>query len=103
MKHLVFISALLLLYSCASNAPVKTETATTRIGKYLYVDAKECLHTRLRCPAMRSEYGTYRVDFLDTLTIKANDFGWFCSQCVDNKDYEQIEEMTGRNEWEGVR
>ncbi len=103
MKHLTIIPALLLFYCCASNAPTKTENATTHIGKYLYVDAKDCLHTRLRCQAMRSEYGTYRVDFLDTLTIQANDFGWFCSQCVDNDAYEQIIEMTERDEWEGVK
>jgi len=103
MKHLLTISALLLVFSCTSNAPTKTDEVTRHIGKYLYVDAKDCLHTRLRCQAMRSEYGTYRVDFLDTLTIKANDFVWFCSQCVDNDGYEQIIEMTGRNEWEGVK
>lgn len=102
MKYLLTILALQLVISCASNAPAKTETES-RVGKYLYVDAKDCLHTRLRCQAMRSEYGTYRVDFLDTLTIKANDFDWFCSQCVDNDAYEQIIEITGRNEWEGVK
>lgn len=104
----LIVMTLIVLFSGCNQHKTEETTSTDRIGNYLYVDSEDCIHTRRRCSALHSQFkALYRIDFVDTLYLRNDDFIWYCSHCVSERNYQKINEIisrnTQRNEWEGVR
>lgn len=83
-----------------------SESKQSEVGKFVYCDAYNCLHTRLDCPSLTGEAKTkdermrlrLGVDFIDTCELKVN-FN-FCQRCVDDKAYIKLSRIIERNKGE---
>lgn len=95
MKSCLYV-LLLLLLGCTNNKNNKDKSHD--LGKYVYVDREKCLHIDRNCIkfiiSLENDQG---IIFIDTAKLEHACFIDFCSQCVDDKCYEQIEKILNDN------
>lgn len=100
MKWIAVI-CLVLLASCSEGGHECGEC--TEVGQFVYVDAFECYHVSLDCPALSDKGETkyermavrHGVQFVDT--CKLSDIQHFCPRCVDDEAYKKLTQIIKRN------
>lgn len=109
MKWIVAAILALCLSSCANNANNKH----SEVGKYVYVDCFNVIHTDRNCPldmATNAKTKDERlaarrgVEFIDTCSLIQNP-QWpykYCPKCVDDAAYKHLIKIFGRNKYPHV-
>ncbi len=74
------------------------ETSIT-IGKYVYIDEEDCLHTKRTCLFTRiiinEEVKSCAVKFVDTSVYRG--CTRFCASCVNDETYDALKEIEIRH------
>ena len=103
MKLTIITLLFLLLTSCIE------KDKKYEIGKYVYVDCFNTIHTDRECASVLAENPKTKderianmqgIQFVDTCKLVHNP-SWtykFCSKCVDDDAYNRISAMMDRNE-----
>lgn len=99
---LIFAGFLLcmLLFSCSFT---KEEKERDNLGKYVYMDSQQILHTRKHCIGLcidssEDEIGSYKpIEFIDTAKVTRDMLKSMCSWCVEDNHYEQLRQIAERH------
>lgn len=87
MKHLSIIVLLLMLMGCKEE---KKEEKKGVIGKYVYMGSHSDLHTNRNC--------IFTGNLIDTCVILTTHLQRICLECVNDKQYERLLNISRRNE-----
>ncbi|MDD6007612.1 MAG: hypothetical protein PUC21_09965 [Bacteroidales bacterium] len=99
---LIAICGMVILFSCATNVKEK-ETKEPVIGKYVYIDSQNVLHTKKRCyrgMTVTDKNGGKHwkpIEFVDTACIRFGHLRKLCPCCVEEEQYEILNKIAYRN------
>ena len=84
MKRTIVIIASLVvfLYASCDKKP--------KLGKYVYIDRSNTLHTDSKCDAIFCIKGAYPVNFIPIERVSTEDWNNTCSKCVSDAMYDKI-------------
>lgn len=97
---LIAICAIAILFSCTTK---EKETKEPVIGKYVYMDSQNILHTKKHCymgmTVTDINGGEYwkPIEFVDTACIRFGHLRKLCPCCVKDEQYEILNKIAHRN------
>lgn len=100
LKIITIVCILAMQITCTH----KEEKSSISLGKYVYIDTQNILHTKNRCVlGMKAtdENGTdsYKsIEFLDTAKITTTNLKTCCCWCVTDEHYEQLKLIADKKE-----
>lgn len=101
-KITLFIVISLLVCGCSNNSSKEKDTNHS-IGKYVYVDSRDVLHSK-KCyvgTKVTNEYGqsiTLPIQFIDTTSISSQHLKNLCPICVTDEQFDILQRIANRNE-----
>lgn len=101
MKLLYSFMCFCLLVSASSCSKCKSANADA-IGQYVYRDDNYVIHSDSECKNLlrgKDEHGhdIYSKEYIDTLSFVTPDCFRVCSECVSEKEYEHLMNISKRN------
>lgn len=81
MMWLLFLSAMICFFSCTEK-----RNDTCAVGKYVYLDAYNRLHTNKNCWRIGDN-----VEFIDTAQLYSKDGYKYCKDCFTDSTYEHVQ------------
>lgn len=76
-------------YSC-SDKPKSEKSGSGKIGKYVYIDEANILHTKTKCSAVYKDHNSQAVKPILTNDVTYDNLKQICSQCVTEKQLDQL-------------
>lgn len=100
--HIILAAIALVAATSCSREQSKEETIERGLGKYVYIDDMEILHTRETCVKLRcgnddDGHKIYGKRILETSRILLGDNQRFCTHCVNDKTYQELVSISERN------
>ena len=100
LNCVAFVFVLLVCVSCGQKEE-KTTKKEPGLGKYIYKTNNDVLHTRTSCISLNfvldEEGGSRAMEFIDTALFVADENSMYCSQCFNDRLYEQAMQISYRN------
>ena len=70
--------------------PKDTATKETVIGKYVYLDGRNVLHTKIDCKAVFKDHNMQQVNPIDPVCLSFESLNRVCSRCVSNQAVDSL-------------
>lgn len=67
-----------------------TATKETVIGKYVYLDGRNVLHTKIDCKAVFKDHNMQQVNPIDPVCLSFESLNRVCSRCVSNQAIDSL-------------
>lgn len=86
MKRLIkslLITSTFILLACSDDS----------LGKYVYYDLDQTLHTQGKCKAVLNYHGSMPVRVMAVESLRHVNFSKICSQCVTERQIIQLDEI----------
>lgn len=92
-KLMLFLILAMTIVGCSQKKEEKSKSTTQLIGKYVYIDRRNVLHTKNGCKAVYKDNNMQQVNPIEPVCISFENLNSVCSQCVTEQMIDSLRNL----------